>query len=332
MSAMHARAMRVAVAGALSAAALTTLRAQENLPPDKTQIADAVRADLSKLSSLERTYFSVNKRYTADLQELKFTPASGARIAVSYASARTFSASGAHVRLSPFLCFVIVSSPAGDSPAERPFCTDSRVGTAAAALASDAEPPATAPPPAMHRGVSASAPGVTPITVGKTDRSAVIPTHDTALNATQFAERLRAAALAPRDSAILVVQFAVKDARYDPSRGVLEVSLERVSLPPPVKPDAGAGASRPAFTCFTRPVFVCGADSLTYIARDIWHLPRARALDPETLRSQLTVQGRFAAGRRDDTSGPALTLLALVLQARGEALLRWEPAGAQEKR
>ena len=147
------------------------------------------------------------------------------------------------------------------------------------------------------------------------------------LNPAQFAERLRAAAASPRDSAIVVVLFTVKDARYDPSRSVLELALERVPLPA-ARPQAGDTASAQlALACFTRPAFVCGTDGLTYIARDIWRVPPSRAPDPESLRSGLTVQARFAIGRRDDSRGPALTLLALVLQAKGEVLSRWEPTG-----
>jgi hypothetical protein len=44
------------------------------------------------------------------------------------------------------------------------------------------------------------------------------------------------------------------------------------------------------------------------------------------LRSGLTLQARFAIGRRDDTPGPALTLLALLLQSKGEVVSRWEAA------
>jgi hypothetical protein len=123
------------------------------------------------------------------------------------------------------------------------------------------------------------------------------------------------------------VQFTVQDARYDPSRSILELSLERVPLPAARAEGGGPGSTQLALTCFTRPAFLCGTDGLTYIARDIWRVPPSRAPDPETLRSGLTVQARFAVGRRDDSRGPALTLLALVLWAKGEVLSRWEAAG-----
>jgi hypothetical protein len=297
------------------------LAAQEELPPDKAPLADAVRSDLSKLADLERSYFAANKRFTVDLNALTFVAVSGARIGVSYASARTFSASASHVRLAPYLCFIIVSSPTADSPAEKPFCTDSRLGTAASALAGDATESASA-----ANAAGAGAPSA-PSAPSAPKHRAARPATPSTLNPAQFAERLRAAAGSPRDSVIVVVQFTVEDARYDPSRSVLELSLERVPLPAAMAQGGTPSSAQLALACFTRPAFLCGTDGLTYIARDIWRVPPARAPDPETLRSGLTVQARFAVGRRDDARGPALTLLALVLQARGEVLSRWEPAG-----
>src|SRR6185312_5821995 len=97
-------------------------------------LGDSVLADLARLSDLERAYFAANGQYTSDLNALNFKPVTSAVIAVSYASARTFSASASHARLAPFLCFVIASATDGPEP-ERPFCTNSRYGTAAAALA-----------------------------------------------------------------------------------------------------------------------------------------------------------------------------------------------------
>ena len=129
------------------------------------------------------------------------------------------------------------------------------------------------------------------------------------------------------DSAVVIVQFAVKDARYDPSREVLEVAVERVPMPMADPPASGGGSSRPSLACFTRPAFVCGASGLSYIARGIFRVPRSKAPDADVLRTGMTVRARFAIGHRDDTSSPALTLLALVLQANGEVVSRWETAG-----
>jgi hypothetical protein len=326
-----ARARARSLVLACVVAAGRVLPAQQEIPQDKSRIAEAVRADLSKLSDLERSYFAANERYTVDIKALHFVPVSGATIAVSYASARTFSASASHVRLAPFLCFVIVSSVGARSPAENPFCTDSRFVTAAAALARAGEEPEPPSAPAPRGAASRpAAVSVTPVTVGGTEPSTATPLGLSAgpavLTASEFAERLRAAAGAKGDSVIVIVQFAVKDARYDPSRGVLEVAVERVPMPlaGPQPPDTGS--MRPALACFTRPAFVCGVSGLTYIARDLLRVPRSKAPVPELLRSGLTLQARFAIGRRDDTPGPALTLLALLLQSKGEVVSRWEAA------
>jgi hypothetical protein len=89
---------------------------------------------------------------------------------------------------------------------------------------------------------------------------------------------------------------------------------------------AGADSTRPAVACFTAPAFVCGAAGLSYIARDLLRVPPSRAPGQELLQSGLVLQARFAVGRRDDTPRPSLTLLALVLQAKGAVVTRWEPA------
>ena len=316
------------IALAAFAAAPHPLCAQGEVPPDKATVADAVRADLSRLSDLERAYFTKNKRYTTDIKALQFTPASGALIAVSYASARTFSASASHVRLAPFLCFVIVSNGDAGSPAEKPFCTDSRYGTAALALARsgmEIDSPSASPPRSV-----APKPNVTPVTTASGARVSPKPDDNPVernpevLTAVGFAQRLRSAVHSPGDSVTVVVQFAVKDARYDPSREVLEVAFDPVPLPlvAPQAPDAGP--TKLALGCFTRPAFVCGPAGLSYIARDLLRVPRSRAPDAETMRSGLILQARFAVGHRDDSTGPALTLLALVLQAKGEVVSHWD--------
>ncbi len=323
----------VLVALATLAAGSQTLSAQREVPPDKVAVADAVRADLSRLSDLERAYFAKNKRYTTDVKALQFTPASGALIGVSYASARTFSASAAHVRLEPFLCFVIVSNGDAGSPAEKPFCTDSRYGTAASALARSGMELDSSPPAPLSESKPVRKANVTPVTIGTgthgdSPRPENIERPAPALTAADFPQRLRTAVRSPGDSVTIVVQFAVKDARYDPSRELLEIAVDPVPLPLAASQAPSAGPARLALACFTRPAFVCGPSGLSYIARDLLHVPRSRAPDPETLRSGLILQARFGLGRRDDTTGPALTLLALVLQAKGEVVSRWDaPSG-----
>jgi hypothetical protein len=314
------------VALACAFAATGALRAQRPAATPRAALADTVLADLSKLAGLERSYFAANQRYTDDIASLHFAPVSGAVIAVSYASARTFSASASHARLAPFLCFVIVSDSGAASPAVKPFCTDSRYGTAAAALAhggADSEPvnPPLAPDTAHPKPRTA----VTPITRRKASRIST-PSVDSsharaAISTAQFAERLRAVTRTRTDSIVVLVQFAVKDARYDPSRGIVEVAVEQIPLPL----TSDSGSARPALTCFTRPAFVCGESGLTYIARGLLRVPQSAAPSPELLKSPLTLQARFAIGRRDDTPGPSLTLLALLLQSKGEVVARWEP-------
>jgi hypothetical protein len=320
--------MRLAALACVFVAA-GALGAQRPAPTPRAVLADTVIADLSKLADLERSYFAANLRYTDDIASLHFMPASGAIIAVSYASARTFSASASHARLAPFLCFVIVSDSDAASPTVKPFCTDSRYGTAATALAhggADAEPvdPPLAPDTTRLKRRAA----VTPITRRKPGRIST-PSVDSsraraAISTAQFAERLRAATRGKTDSAIVLVQFAVKDARYDPSRGIVEVAVEQIPLP--LTPDSGS--TRPAVTCFTSPAFVCGAAGLTYIARGLLRVPQAAESSADLLKSALTLQARFAIGRRHDTPGPSLTLLALLLQSNGKVVARWEPSGA----
>jgi hypothetical protein len=79
------RIRRHVLAIACSIGAAHTLSAQQEVPPEKQKVADAVRADLTKLTDLERAFFSANKRFTVDTKALHFTPVSGATIAVCYA-------------------------------------------------------------------------------------------------------------------------------------------------------------------------------------------------------------------------------------------------------
>jgi hypothetical protein len=324
--------LRHVFAFACSVVAAHALSAQQEVPPDKQRVAEAVRADLAKLTDLERTFFSANTRFTVDMKTLHFVPLSGATIGVSYASARTFSASASDYRLAPFICFVIGSSGDPNSPAEKPFCTDSRYGTAAIALAKSGSELTPAPPTAAR--ATPNAPpvvSVTPVTKSPDENPLKKSVDSTGsqivLTPFEFADRLRAAANAKSDSIIVIVQFAVKDARYDPSRGVLEVSIDRVPLPLASALTPGGEAQRLALACFTRPAFVCGLSGLTYIARDVLRVPVSRAPDAAALRSGLTLQARFAVGRRDDSTGPALTLLALVLHSNGAVMSRWDGSG-----
>jgi hypothetical protein len=301
-----------------------TLRAQQAVRPRRAALADTVLADLSKLAGLERSYFAANQRYTDDIASLHYMPVSGAAIAVSYASARTFSASASHPRLAPFLCFVIVSD-GGDSlpPVEKPFCTDSRYGTAAAALArggADSESVYTPPVDSVRPKPRALTTSAARRKASKKSTPSVDSSHvRTGISPAEFAARLRT--VTRRDSLVVLVQFAVNDARYDPSRGIFEVAIDRTPLPM----TSDSGSARPALACFTQPAFVCGASGLTYIARDILHVSPDAAPGPDLLKAGLTLTARFAIGRRDNTPGPSLTLLALVLQSEGGVVARWKP-------
>ena len=115
-------------------AAGSTLSAQE-LVGERAQKANAIKADLQKLSELERSYFAQNKTFTVDLTKLGFAPQSGALVTMSYASARAWAANATHTGIEPYVCFAIVSSPTASVDVDKPFCTDSRRGSAATSIA-----------------------------------------------------------------------------------------------------------------------------------------------------------------------------------------------------
>jgi hypothetical protein len=112
---------------------------------DKAKVADAVRADLSRLADLERTWYEKNRAFTTDLRALGFTPASGANITMAYASARSWAANATHPQLQPTTCFIVVSQPGTGGSADRPFCSEAAGGQVAAAPAQ--RPQTTAPAP-----------------------------------------------------------------------------------------------------------------------------------------------------------------------------------------
>ena len=108
---------------------------------------DSVKADLATLGELEKAHFKRHRAFTVDTAALQFRPASGARISVSYASARAWAASATHPTLEPFVCFVMVTSPTADSWPEQPFCRDARRGRASAAIVKAGAAAAAATPP-----------------------------------------------------------------------------------------------------------------------------------------------------------------------------------------
>jgi hypothetical protein len=100
---------------------------------DKAKVADAVKADLTRLADLERGWFDKNRTFTTDLRALGFAPSSGANITMAYASARSWAANATHAQLQPTTCFIVVSQPGGGGSADRPFCSESTGGQVAAA-------------------------------------------------------------------------------------------------------------------------------------------------------------------------------------------------------
>jgi len=108
---------------------------------------DSVKADLATLGELEKAYFKWHRVFTVDTAALQFRPASGARISVSYASARAWAATATHPTLEPFVCFLMVTSPTADSWPEQPFCRDARRGRASAAIVKAGAAAEAATPP-----------------------------------------------------------------------------------------------------------------------------------------------------------------------------------------
>ncbi len=129
------------------------------LAGEKARVADAVKRDLSRLATLQRTHHQRSKLYASDAKDLNFTPTSGADIVIAFASMNAWAANATHATLSPVKCFVIVSAnDAVDAPTSQPFCTDAEPGTAAARVAQAGAQPSAAPS-AAPRPATGSAPG-----------------------------------------------------------------------------------------------------------------------------------------------------------------------------
>ncbi|MHB1310784.1 MAG: hypothetical protein ACYC3L_02115, partial [Gemmatimonadaceae bacterium] len=121
-----------------------SLRAQGG---DKARVGEAVKADLSRLADLERTWFEKNRVFTTDLRALGFNPTSGANITMSYASARSWAANATHPTLTPTTCFIVVSQPGAPTASDKaqPFCSEAADSRQAAVPAPAAKAPATRP-------------------------------------------------------------------------------------------------------------------------------------------------------------------------------------------
>lgn len=91
---------------------------------DKAKVVEAVKSDLTRLATLERTWYEKNRAFTTDLRALAFTPTSGANIVMSYASARSWAANASHKTLQPMTCFIVGQLASGQAAPEKPFCTE----------------------------------------------------------------------------------------------------------------------------------------------------------------------------------------------------------------
>ena len=78
------------------------------LAGEKARVAEAVRADLSKLGDLQQSYHTRTKVYAADARDLNFAPTSGAQVNIAYASMNAWAANATHPVLSPIACFIII--------------------------------------------------------------------------------------------------------------------------------------------------------------------------------------------------------------------------------
>ena len=91
------------------------------LAGEKARVAEAVKRDLERLATAQRTHHARTKLYATDLKDLRFTPTSGAEVAIAFGSMNAWAANASHPALSPVKCFVIIS--AADAPdAGTPGC------------------------------------------------------------------------------------------------------------------------------------------------------------------------------------------------------------------
>lgn len=137
------------------------------LAGEKARVAEAVRADLARLTRLQKAFHDKTKSYAADARDLSFAPSSGAEINIAFASTNAWAANASHATLSPVKCFVIVSAAdALDAPTAQPFCTDAEPGTAAgrvaASTATKAASNASRPAPASATPTKAAPPAANP--------------------------------------------------------------------------------------------------------------------------------------------------------------------------
>lgn len=131
------------------------------LTGEKARVAEAVRADLSKLSDLQKAHHSRTKVFAADARDLNFAPTSGAQVNIAYASMNAWAANATHPVLSPIACFIIISAAEPTGPAAEPFCQEGRPGTPGT-VATQTPAPQAAPQPAPQQQAAAQQPPAQP--------------------------------------------------------------------------------------------------------------------------------------------------------------------------
>lgn len=128
-------------AAALALLAIPAAAQRPALTGEKAQVAEAVKADLTRLSELQTAHHNRTRVYAADARDLGFNPTSGATINIAYASMNAWAANASHPVLSPVSCFIIISSAEPTGPAAQPFCQEGRPGSGTVA----GTPPSGAP-------------------------------------------------------------------------------------------------------------------------------------------------------------------------------------------
>ena len=300
----------------LSAAALigvfaaTPAFAQAELTGEKAKTAEQLRADLSRLAEAQKGFFAKNKTYATDMSALAFTPSAGGSVTISYASARMWHANASHSSILPFVCFVIVNTPEGNSPVEKPFCTDAKRTPGATALA-NAGPATGAPaaPPAADPKKAAAPPPVVPKQAAPTQTKTEIAVPSPALAAKREAAQQKQIAAAQQGSGTAGTKQAgppravtnsaqANRAPVRPSLGASS-SARTPSLPTqgdvqaatrPAGPVANTGAAEPV----TMKAF---ADRLDQIASGAAEIMRAKP--PELARDPQESSAEYAARRAD---------------------------------
>lgn len=150
---------------ALALMAMPVAAQRPALTGEKAQVADAVKADLSRLSDLQTAHHNRTRVYAADARDLNFTPSSGATINIAYASMNAWAANATHPTLSPVACFIIISSAEPTGPAAQPFCQEGRPGSTAVA---SGQPSTGAGSTPRSPTTSPNAPATTPSPVPST--------------------------------------------------------------------------------------------------------------------------------------------------------------------